>query len=140
MGTVETFDHTADVGLKVSGVDLSDLFQTAAEGVFDYIVANREQVGVADVETVSLEADSPQDLLLAWLGELIFRFETAHRLFAKFDVWVADDGRSLEATIGGERIDRERHELDHEVKAVTHHGLSVCREGSKWLAEFILDI
>jgi SHS2 domain-containing protein len=140
MGTVETFDHTADVGLKVSGVDLSDLFRTAAEGVFDYIVANREQVRVVDSEAVKLEADSPQDLLLEWLGELIFRFETTHRLYGKFEVRVADDGRSLQATISGERIDRDRHELDHEVKAVTHHGLSVRREGSGWLAEFILDI
>ena len=51
MGTVETFDHTADVGLTVSGADLSDLFQTAAEGVFDYIVANRDEVRVEDIET-----------------------------------------------------------------------------------------
>ena len=44
MGTVETFEHTADVGLRVTGSDLDDLFRTAAEGLFDYIVVNRDAV------------------------------------------------------------------------------------------------
>ena len=77
---------------------------------------------------------------MAWLNELIFRSETQHRLYSQFDVHVADDGLSLEAEIGGESIDRDRHVLDHEVKAVTHHGLSLTREGQGWLAELILDI
>jgi SHS2 domain-containing protein len=44
VGTVATFDHTADVGLRITGNDLDDLFRTAAEGVFDYIVVNRGEV------------------------------------------------------------------------------------------------
>ena len=79
-------------------------------------------------------------LLLRWLDELIFRSETRHRLYARFDVRVAGDGTSLAAEIVGEPIDRGRHALDHEVKAVTRHGLVVRREGEGWLAEMILDI
>ena len=140
MGTIETFDHTADVGLRIRGSDLDDLFRTAAEGVFDYIVANRPEVRDAESESVALGADSPAELLVAWLSELIFRCETRHRVYTRFDVRVADDGRSLEGQIGGEPIDRDRHVLDHEVKAVTHHGLSIEREGVDWVAELILDI
>ncbi len=140
MGTIETFDHTADVGLRVHGADLDDLFRTAAEGVFDYIVANREAVRVEATEPVSLAADDPAELLVTWLNELIFRCETKHRLYTRFDVHLGDDGCSLEAEIGGEPIDRERHVLDHEVKAVTRHGLSLEREGKGWVAELILDI
>src|SRR5262249_9757772 len=80
LGTVETFDHTADVGLRVTGVDLDALSQTAAGGVFDYIGANRDAVRVAAREPVELDADTPAGLLLAWLNELIFRFETGHTL------------------------------------------------------------
>ena len=32
MGTIEVFDHTADVGLRIRGDDLADLFRTAAGG------------------------------------------------------------------------------------------------------------
>ena len=140
MGTIETFDHTADVGLRVRGVDLDDLFRTAAEGVFDYIVANRVEVRDAETVLLYLKAESTADLLADWLGELIFLAETRHLLFTRFDVRVDADGSALEATIGGEAIDPDRHLLDHEVKAVTRHGLSLGRDGTGWVAEFILDI
>ncbi len=140
MGTIEVFDHTADVGLRIRADDRDDLFRTAAEGLFDYVVANREAVRVERTEKVALRADSTADLLLDWLNELIFRSETGHVLYTRFDVRVADDGLSLEARIGGEAIDRDRHVLDHEVKAVTHHGASLDREGDGWVAEVILDI
>ncbi|MDR3635010.1 MAG: archease [Isosphaeraceae bacterium] len=140
MGTIETFDHTADVGLRVRGGDLPDVFRTAAEGVFDYIVANRSEVKVAETERLALAADSPLDLLVTWLNELIFRSETRHRLYTRFEVVIGPDGRTLEATIGGEPVDASRHILDHEVKAVTHHGETLVQEGSGWRAELILDI
>ncbi len=140
MGTIEVFDHTADVGLRIWAGDLDDLFRTAAEGLFDYVVANREAVRVDRTVELALQAESTADLLLGWLNELIFRSETGHDLYTQFEIRVADDGRSLEARIGGEPIDRDRHILDHEVKAVTHHGASLDREGDGWVAEVILDI
>jgi SHS2 domain-containing protein len=140
VGTSETFDHTADLGLRVRGADLDDLFRTAAEGVFDVIVANRDAVRLARSDAVSLQADSLAELLVAWLNELIFRCETQHTLYTRFDVHVDSAGLKLQAEIGGEPIDRARHVLDHEVKAATHHGLTLHRDGHEWLAVFILDI
>ena len=140
MGRIETFDHTADVGLRIAASDLDDLFRTAAQGVFDYIVTNRDAVRVAVTEAVALRDESPADLLVAWLNDLIFRCETKHRLYNRFDVRVSADGLALEGTVGGEPMDRDRHVLDHEVKAVTHHGLTLRREAQGWVAELILDI
>jgi SHS2 domain-containing protein len=140
MGTIEVFDHTADVGLRIIGDDLPDLFRTAAEGLFDYVVANREAVEVTLTEVVTLTSDSTANLLVGWLNELIFRSETQHILYSLFEPILSHDGLILEATIGGEAIDRDRHILDHEVKAVTHHGISLERDGAGWVAEVILDI
>ena len=125
MGHAETFEHTADLGLRVFGKDLPDLFEAAAAGLFDVIVVNREDVRPVEAETVSLAAETVPDLFLAWLNELIFRSETGHRLFGQFRVQVDDSrgGPELQAKIAGEPIDRDRHILDHEVKAATHHGL-----------------
>jgi SHS2 domain-containing protein len=140
LGTITTFDHTADVGLTIRGDDLDDLFRTAARGVSGYIVTNLDDVRAEARETVALQAGTTADLLLAWLGELIFRSETRHRLYSLFDIHVAEDGLSLAGEIGGERIDPSRHVLDHEVKAVTHHGFTLRRDGGGWKAEVILDI
>src|SRR5260370_22273690 len=106
MGRSDTFEHTADLGLRVFAADLADLFRTAGEGLFDVIVANRGAIQVVESERVSLAAESAEDLLVEWLNELIFRCETRHRLYSRFDVALDEAGRQLEATIGGEPIDR----------------------------------
>jgi SHS2 domain-containing protein len=140
VGHAETFDHTADLGLRVKGKDLSDLFESAAAGLFDAIVINRDEVREIESESISLTSESVADLFLAWLNELIFRSETRHRLYRTFRVQVDQSGRRLDASIAGEPIDRDRHILDHEVKAATHHGLTVRPVDRGWLAEIILDI
>lgn len=140
MGTIEMFDHTADVGLRVEAGSLDDLFRTAAEGLFDYIVINRDQVRDEETLDVELQADSPTFLLLDWLRELLFLFETRHCLFGRFEVQVAPDGQSLQARISGEPTDPDRHILDHEIKAVTDHEARVFESNGRWHAELILDI
>jgi SHS2 domain-containing protein len=140
MGRAEVFEHTADLGLRIAATDLRDLFVTAAIALCDLIVVNRADVRLLSTEAVTLQADSPAELLIAWLNELIFRCETEHRLYSRFEVTLDDGGQRLEATIGGEPIDPARHILDHEVKAATHHGLTVTHENGQWLAEVILDI
>jgi SHS2 domain-containing protein len=140
MGRVETYDHTADLGLRVFAPDLGDLFRTAAAGLFDVIVVNRQDVQIVETEVVRLSAETTEDLLVDWLNELIFRCETRHRLYAQFDVAVEQNGCVLAGRIGGEPIDCQRHILDHEVKAATRHGLSLRRENDCWVAEVIVDI
>jgi SHS2 domain-containing protein len=140
MGRSETYEHTADLGLRIFASDLPDLFRTAAAGLFDVIVANPDLIEVQQLESVTLRSGSTEDLLVDWLNELIFRCETRHRIYSRFDVTLDDTGCCLDATIGGEPIDRERHLLDHEVKAATHHELSVRRANGGWAAELILDI
>jgi SHS2 domain-containing protein len=140
MGWSETFDHTADLGLRVHATDLPDLFRTAAEALFDVIVTNRDLVEPRECLELALTADSPEGLLLGWLNELIFRSETGHRFFSRFDVCVDPDGRSLTARVHGEPIDPGRHGLDHEVKAATHHMMHLVHDKDGWTAELILDI
>jgi SHS2 domain-containing protein len=140
MGRTETYDHTADLGLRVFAADLNDLFRTAAAGLFDVIVANSDAVRPAETEPVRLSAESTEDLLVEWLNELIFRTETRHRLYSRFDVALDETKRVLEGAIGGEEIDRARHILDHEVKAATRHGLSLRHDKDGWVAEVIVDI
>ncbi len=140
MGSFAMFDHTADVGVRIMAETLDDLFETAASAMFGYVVVNLSEVRPAIEEEIALSAETTEDLLVSWLNELIYRSETGHRVFSQFQVHVSTDRRSLVAVARGEPIDHHRHVLDHEVKAVTHHGLSLVRDGSAWVAEVILDI
>jgi SHS2 domain-containing protein len=55
-----------------------------------------------------------------------------------FDVHLTEIG--LKAAARGERLDPERHVLDHEVKAITYHQLKLEQTTSGWLLEVIVDI
>ena len=140
MVQVETFEHTADLGIRVRAFEITELFRAAAEGLFGIIVANPESIRPELTERIILSADDQEDLLFNWLNELLFLCETRHRLYRDFQVVIEKDGQGLTATVASEAIDRDRHLLDHEVKAVTRHGFSLARDGSEWLAEAILDI
>lgn len=60
MGRSLTFDHTADLGLRIYAADLDDLFRTAAEALFDVIVTNRAQINLLESIEIVLAADSTE--------------------------------------------------------------------------------
>lgn len=134
----ETFDHTADLGLRIRAADLNELFAEAARALFSVIVTNFDEVRPAKATTFEMETDRRDDLLRDWLAELLYAFHANHDLFARFEVAVSDT--ALTATAWGEPIDHARHQLDAEVKAITYHGLKVERTDGGWLAEVIVDI
>ncbi len=134
----EIFEHTADVGLRVRADDLNALFADAGRGLFSLIVANPKSIRLVEQTVVEIAGKRHDDLLFDWLAELLYRFDTERLVFGQFDVNVDREG--LKATVRGESIDPQRHELDMEVKAITYHGLKVQQHGDEWLAEVIVDI
>jgi SHS2 domain-containing protein len=134
----ETFEHTADLGLRVRAPDLDTLFAEAARGLFSVIVEDLDTVQPRERLDVRLEADEREYLLFDWLRQLLANFDARHLLFSRFEVHVDEGG--LTGTAWGEPLDPARHVLDHEVKAITYHGLRVEPADGGWLAEFIVDI
>ena len=138
----ETFEHTADLGLRVRAPDLDTLFAEAARCLFSAVVEDLGDVWPVLTFEVQLEGDELEYLLFDWLNELLYKFDTEHLLLSKFEVKV-DHSRPRIAVRGlawGEPLDRARHELNHEVKAITYHGLRVEQTTDGWLAEVIVDI
>ncbi len=138
MAMYETFEHTADLGLRVRADDLNDLFAGAGRGLTSVLVLHPEAVTAGEIETFSLPGTDRADLLHDWLAEVLYAFETRQRVFSRFEVRL--DSAGLEATAWGEALDFRRHGVNHEVKAITYHGLKVERLGAGWLAEVIVDL
>lgn len=134
----ETFDHTADLGLRVKAPDLPELFREAGRGLTSILVDNPADVVAKETAEVNLSGTDADYLLFDWLTELLYRFETTGFLASRFDVRLTDEG--LSATIAGEPADGDRHQLAHEVKAITYHQLEVTQEGDGWAARLIVDI
>lgn len=134
----EFFEHTADLGLRIRAADLDGLFVEAAQALFEAIVEKLDTVRPERRVDVSLPADDIEYLLFDWLKELLYHFDAEHLLFSRFEAKVTAQG--VQGSAWGEPLDRSRHAIEHEVKAITYHGLKVVREADGWLAEVIVDI
>ena len=134
----EIRNHTADLAVHVESADLNRLMAEAAEALFSIIVARLEDVRPDVQVDIRVEGHQPEYLLVDWLSELLFTFEKRHLLLREFHVAV--DAGGMSATARGEPIDRRRHELDHEVKAITYHGLGLQQTVGGWSADFVVDV
>jgi SHS2 domain-containing protein len=134
-------EHTADVGIEVRAATLEALFVDAAAGFCDAIT-EVARIGGGEERAFEVEAAGLDLLLVAWLEELLFRFETTSVLYAHGEASVdcKGDSWSLRARMRGERFDAERHPLKVQVKAITYHALEVARDEQGWRARVIFDI
>ncbi|MEX0714988.1 MAG: archease [Planctomycetaceae bacterium] len=134
----ETFDHTADVGLRITAATLDELFAEAGRGFLSLLVDNPEAVRPERSFELEIHGERRDDLLFDWLGELLHHFESERLLPCEFDVEVSQTG--LKATIQGEPMDASRHRMASEVKAITYHQLRVVQTDGGWEAAVIVDI
>ena len=135
----QTFDHTADLGLRIRASDLNTLFSDAGLALASIVVEDPTAVRPGLRLQVDLPADEIEYLLFDWLRAILHHFESDHFLLARCEVRVSATA-GLQAVLEGETFDAARHELSHEVKAITYHDLRVEQTADGWLAEVIVDI
>jgi SHS2 domain-containing protein len=134
-------DHTADVAARLHGATLDDLFAAAAAAL-TAVITEPDAVVPRQSLTISLDGSDLEVLLVDWVGELLYRFETEHLLVAVARPRVADkNGRwRVDAEITGERRDPARHPIKVLVKAVTYHGLRIERDPDGYTTLLVFDI
>ena len=133
----EIVNHTADVGIIAYGADMSQAFANAAKALFSLITEldDVEEVLHRDIE---LTATDEESLLVEWLNELVYRFDTENILFKRFDI-IQLDKTQLKARSYGEKVDSSRHKLKTGVKAATYHMLKVDK-GDGCRVQVLFDI
>ncbi|MGQ9622128.1 MAG: archease [Candidatus Caldatribacteriaceae bacterium] len=115
----EILDHTADVGLVAWGRSLEELFANAALGMFS-LIGELEKVNGGFETSVAVEGSDWEDLLVAWLNELLYVFEVEEALLNHFDI--QEFGQYyLRARVFGEPLDLKKHEVFRVVKACTYY-------------------
>lgn len=133
----ELIEHTADLALAASGRDLPELFTLMARALFS-VIADVDLVRPLVSREVALRTGDRPALLRAWLAELNYLHEINGEIYSRFEVRIEAD--SLTARIAGEAIDPSRHDLRHEVKAITWHDLLLEPIPGGWRAYVLLDV
>ena len=129
----------ADIAFEATSSTVSGLFESCALAVTDIMVDPRT-VRLKVERRFELKAETLDRLLYDFLTELIVVKDVDSLLFGRYVVKVSADGRSLTARAKGEPIDREKHRLRNDVKAVTMHMFGVRHVGRTWKATIVLDI
>lgn len=152
MKRFELVDISADAGIVAFGRSARELFENAAAGMYSLItdvgsVRERKSIEIA------VEKDSLERLLVAWLNELIFHFDTDGFIAREIVITAfsapsekapgeiePEESFVLKASLSGEDFDPARHEGKLLLKAATYHNLLIEKAGDTWRSEIIFDI
>jgi SHS2 domain-containing protein len=137
-------DHTADLGVEIDAPSREALFAEAAIGLADTLT-DTGAVAPSIERRLELEAQDDELLLVDFLSEVLFLFETEGFLVAAAAVELEGGGASpssvrLRATLRGAEYDEIEHPLRSLVKAITYHGLRIWRDGERFRARVLFDL
>ncbi|MHC2994663.1 MAG: archease [Candidatus Atribacteria bacterium] len=141
MKEFEILDHTADIGLAAYGKNKTEIFINTAKGMFEIIAGENRNLKENFYDKIKLEAESLEDLLIAWLNELLYISETKLAILSKFKIKELSDYQ-IKAEVGGTKINPPSIKIEKEIKAVTYHRLEIKKdeESGLWKAQVIFDI
>lgn len=153
----EQIDISGDVGLRIRGSTLEELFANAAEGMFELITDIRT-IQETESREVRIDSGSYEHLLLLWLNELVFLYDTYGFIGMRFAIHLneqylrsGNEGMTpasgqnmhslhLKANIAGGIFEPSVNESRLLVKAATYHNLTLTNLDGCWEATVIFDI
>jgi SHS2 domain-containing protein len=131
-------DHTADLGIRVFGKDERQLYNHAGLALFDLIV-HPGPPKKGKIRRISVQGMDWPDLMAAWLRELLYLWSGKEILVQNIDIKVIKPFM-IEANLECLHFDPIHHEIRHDIKAVTYHGLDVKQEKKGWTSTIIFDV
>ncbi|MDD5729934.1 MAG: archease [Candidatus Omnitrophica bacterium] len=135
----ELIEHTADIGIRVKGKDLNELFSNAAYAMFDIIAERTKESSSPKIRKFHIiqEAQNTEELFVNWLNELLSLSSAKDAIFCDF-IFNKLDEDYLDVEASG--CDIKGYKVNVEIKAATYHELAVRKLKSHWLAEVIFDV
>lgn len=132
----------SDAGFEAWGESPEECFQSAADALLALMVANPEAVEAREQRNFTVEHSELDLLLVRFLEEILYYKDAEQLLLRVTQCWISLGAGPLRATaqLSGEKIDRSRHWLSADVKAVTLHRLSVQQENGCWRATVVVDL
>ncbi len=135
-------EFTADIGFKATGATVEDMLIAAAEATMEVMVDNLDDIEETVTKKIELVTTALDMALFDLLGELIFYKDAEELLLRIKQISLTRRGENFVVTAEayGEKIDRQKHRLSVDVKAVTLHRFKVEETPHGWSATVVLDI
>jgi SHS2 domain-containing protein len=131
-------EHPSDIGVEVYSDSLAHAFEEAVAGLFG-IILDLSQVEPKHQKKFVIEAGDKEQLLVRWVGEVLFIFDSKGFIPKKTTVISLTDS-SLKAIIDGDYYSQISHQTKVDVKAITYHQLIVREDQDGAYVRFFVDI
>ena len=131
----------ADIAIEAYGKNLEELFENSALAIFEES-ANLKNIKEKEKKSIKINAKNIEDLLYDFLSEILFLKDTYSIIFKKSKIKIQKKGKKyhLNAELYGEKIDRERHELGNDIKAITLHMFKIEKTKKGYKGMIVVDV
>jgi SHS2 domain-containing protein len=132
-------EHTADAAIEVRARSVEGCFARAAAGMFACFTAPSGRIARQEHVPIEVRAEGVEELMVAWLEELLFESEVKGLALHSFTVESVTEARAV-GLAQGPKFGRGSTQVGPMIKAVTRHGLEVRSASGYWLARIIFDV
>ncbi len=139
MKRFEFLEHTADYRIKVEARSRELLFINTGYSIAS-IMYNIEKVNPVKVKVLKMEGETLEEMFKNFVSNLILTVCKDYFLYSKVNVALKQNGRAGTAKLAGEPLDKKKHEVYKEIKALTEHGFSLEKKGRIWKVIFVVDV
>lgn len=134
------YPTTADIGLKVFGYSLDEIFANTALGYYSLLNISREHHPQSE-KTIDLNAKQKETLLVDMLNELIYIYDTEGFVGENTSVELhCSKECNIRMHLKGFLCPIESVSPDVLIKAATYSNLSVEKKQDHWEGNIIFDI
>ncbi len=134
-------DLPSDAGFIAYGKSIKELFENSASALFS-IIADINKIQPKKQIKILLSAKDVEELLYAFLSQIIAESEINELFFSKAKVKISFDETKNEYQLKAELLGEEQSEEKGRnlVKAITLHDFSIKKENNEYVAKIYVDL
>ena len=139
-------EHSTDAIVQAHGSSLEELFENSAMGLVN-IMFDIDKVENRQSETIMASDENLENLLFDWLEKVLLKIFIDQIVLSRFSIRVFKKHKNfeekryfLEAQVGGEKVNYDKHNYKIEIKAITYHELKIQCTDTSYVATFLVDL
>ncbi|MFC1546489.1 archease [bacterium] len=136
----EKIEHTSDIGLRIFGSTLDELFVHAVHGVYDLAQIKGKESCIEQQEHISIHGHDIEALLINLLNEIIFKLYTKKVTYKNIYISIQGKDKDKVLNFKAETELFKSIDCETEIKAATYHNIKVKKQGNIFTAEVIFDV
>lgn len=141
MKKYEPIEHTADIGLRIYGDDLEELFKNGFYGLLVQVTDEKNDGNNDDgndIKLIELKAPDNEALLIDFLNEILYLINAEKWMPSKIKMISINDNE-LKAEFCGDKFESSDI-IKTEVKAATYHNIEIKKENNIWVTNVFFDV